>query len=279
MSKQLLNFIAGNKPLFNAEYAILSAPVRHLFMIGIIWYLNRPRKRSYPDMHILEIGSWMGASALSFAQGLIEYNNAEGKITCLDAWQPFLNREIHNNMLYQTMENVLQSEIAYDLFKHNIATIPETITCQHLRGMSSNLLPLLKNELFDIVFIDADHAYTPVKADILQSLNLVKNGGIICGDDLNLQYSQVDPLFTKEQAEQDLVQESKTKRNYHPGVTLAVYEIFGEVSCWGGFWAMQKRDNGWMPISLKGMPIVYPAHFPDEANQKAAEHFKDLAFS
>ena len=55
----------------------------------------------------------------------------------------------------------------------------------------------------------------------------------------------------------DLVKDPKTGRNFHPGVTLAVDEIFGEVSMWGGFWAMQRQGKGWKKFSLKGMPVHY----------------------
>ena len=45
---------------------------------------------------------------------------------------------------------------------------------------------------YDVVFIDADHTYGPVRKDITESLRLIKDGGIICGDDLNLQFHEVD---------------------------------------------------------------------------------------
>lgn len=270
----LLKFVAGTKPIFNMEYAILSAPVRHVFMIATIWYLTKEKKQE--SMHVLEIGSWLGASALSWAQGLKTHNEAKGSITCVDAWKPFLNRETHHNDVYVSMEQALGTETAYQLFSHNISTVPSSITCQHLRGKSDNLLPLLRENTFDLVFIDADHAYTPVLNDIKNSLALVKEGGIICGDDLNLQLTQVDRDNTLKHAEDDFIKDSKTNRNYHPGVTLAVAEIFGEVSAWGGFWAMQKRGNKWHKISMKDMPVHYPEHFPESALKKAEDHLKDI---
>ncbi len=276
MSNQpMLKFIAGTKPIFNVDYAILSAPVRHVFMIATIWYLTKERKNE--DMQILEIGSWVGASALSWAQGLKIHNNAKGTITCIDAWKPFFNRETHNNDIYITMEQALASETAYQLFSHNISTLPSTIICQHLRGKSDNVLPLLRENTFDVVFIDGDHAYTPVMKDIKNSLALVKDGGIICGDDLNLQLSQVDKENTVKNAEADFVKDIKSNRNYHPGVTLAVAEIFGEVSAWGGFWAMQKRRGQWHTIALKDMPIHYPEHFPESMIKKAEDHLGDIS--
>lgn len=270
----ILKFIAGDKPLFNMEYGILSAPVRHVFMMGVVWYLTKSKKQ--PAMQILEVGSWVGASALSWAQGLKLHNNAQGTITCVDAWQPFFNRDTHKEDVYVKMENALSTETAYQLFNHNISTIPTTITCQHLRGQSDNILPLLKQNSFDVIFIDGDHAYTPVLKDIKNSLALVKDGGIICGDDLNLQLHQVDAAITQQRAEDDFINDPKTKRNYHPGVTLAVAEIFGEVSSWGGFWAMQKQGNQWAKINLHDMPIHYPDHFPADAITRAKDHLQDI---
>jgi predicted O-methyltransferase YrrM len=277
MSQPILNFIAGSKPIFNYEYAILSAPVRHVFMMASVWHLTKAKKLE--NMQILEVGSWVGASALSFAQGLRLHNDGKGTITCVDAWKPFFDRSTHNDGVYVTMEQALGTEAAYQLFSHNTSTIPKTITCQHLRGQSDSILPLLRPNTFDIIFIDADHAYTPVLRDIKNALDLVKEGGIICGDDLNLQLHTVDKDNTVKNAEADFIKDSKTGRNYHPGVTLAVAEVFGEVSMWGGFWAMQKVGGQWKQISMKGMPVNYPDHFPESAVKKAEDHFNDLVIS
>lgn len=270
----ILKFIAGNNPMFSMEYAILSAPVRHVFMIATIWHLCKEKKQD--NMQILEIGSWVGASSLSWAQGLKTYNHAKGTITCLDAWKPFFNREKEEADYVKNMEMALSTETAYQIFSHNISTIPDSITCQHLRGQSDHVLPLLRENTFDVIFIDGDHAYTPVLKDIKNSLALVKDGGIICGDDLNLQLSQVDKENTLNNKEADFIKDPKTGRNHHPGVTVAVAEIFGEVSVWGGFWAMQKRGNSWQKFSLKGMPVEYPEHFPAQALKKAEDHFNDI---
>lgn len=256
------------------DYAILSAPVRHVFMIATIWYLTNEKRPEH--LQILEIGSWIGASALSWAQGLKVHNQGKGTITCIDAWKPYFNHATHTNEIYTQMENILETETAYQLFCHNVNTIPHPITCQHLRGQSDGLLPLLRENAFDVVFIDGDHAYTSVLKDIQNSISLVKENGIICGDDLNLQIFEVDKGLTQLHAEEDLMKDVKTKRNYHPGVTLAVAEMFGNVSVWGGFWAMQKKGQDWHKISLKNMPIHYPEHLPDHLLTKAKDHFNDI---
>jgi predicted O-methyltransferase YrrM len=273
--QSILREIAPNRPVFDAKYAILSAPVRHVMMMGVVWYLtkNKPQK----NFNILEIGSWYGASALSWAQGLTLHNKSNGSITCVDAWQPFFDRSLHKDDVYVAMEKALGSDVAYNIFLHNISTVPEKIQRQHFRGISSNVLPLLRDNEFDVVFIDADHTYEPVKKDILLSLRLVKDGGIICGDDLNVQLADCDKAFAEKNKHKDLAKDPKTGRNFHPGVTVAVEEIFGKVSMWGGFWGMQKQGKNWKRFPLKGMPVNFPAHFPADAITRAKSHLADIS--
>lgn len=175
------------------------------------------------------------------------------------------------------MEQALASDAAYQIFLHNMNTLPAGIERQHLRGKSERILPLLKDAHFDVVFVDADHTYTHVKRDIDLSLRLVKEGGILCGDDLNLQLHEVDAAHAKANGEQDFIPDPKTGRNYHPGVTLAVAERFGPVSSWGGFWAMQRQGESWKPITLRDMPVHFPAHFPPEAVERARAHLADIS--
>jgi predicted O-methyltransferase YrrM len=274
--KAMLNVLSPQKPILNTHNSILSAPVRHIFMMGTVWHLANELKR---PLDILEVGSWFGASALSWAQGLSQYCDARGSITCVDSWTPWLDTTLNDDKWYQEMNQALDNEIAYSIFQHNIKTVPQTIRTQHLRGKSENLLPIVRDESFDVVFIDADHAYTAVLRDLKESMRLVKVGGIMCGDDLNLQIHECDRALAETNKEKDLIKDTKTGRNMHPGVTVAVHEVLGEVSAWGGFWAMQRTKSGWQKISLKGMPIEYPRHFGEEALGRARSHFADLTIS
>jgi predicted O-methyltransferase YrrM len=274
--KALLNVLYPDRPLLDTQNAILSAPVRHVFMMGTVWHLCRESKR---PLNILEVGSWFGASTLTWGEGLKRYADSKGTITCLDAWTPFLDTTVNDSTWYMDMNRALDHDIAYQIFQHNTRTLPKGLKAQHLRGKSEDFLPMLRDETFDICFIDADHAYSAVLRDLKESMRLVKMGGILCGDDLNLQMHECDQNTAREFAEKDLVKDPKTGRNMHPGVTVAVDEILGRVSAWGGFWAMQKTPSGWKPISLKEMPVEYPQHFGEEAMNRAKSHLADIAIS
>ena len=275
INKKILENLVKGKPYLDHKNAVLSAPARHMFMIASIWFLSKQNKER--NLSIMEIGTWFGASALSWAQGLAEHSNSKGSLTCLDAWEPFFDLKEHKNNDYVLeMEELLESDFAYNIFLHNINTVPKSIITQHLRGKSENILHYLKDESFSVIFIDADHTYEFVKKDIINSLRLVENYGIICGDDLNIQMKNVDKDFAMQNKNKDFIKDPKTNKNYHPGVTVAIEEIFGEVSSWGGFWAMQKINNLWKKISLKDMPVLYPKHFNQENLDKAKDHYNDI---
>ena len=267
--------LVKGEPYFDHKNSVLSAPVRHIFMIGVMWYIATQKK--IKDVSIMEIGTWFGASALSWAQGLKEYFESRGSLTCVDAWEPFFDLDIHRNEQHVLeMEELLESDLVYKVFLHNIKTLPKTINTQHFRGKSEDILKFLKNDSFSVVFIDADHTYDYVKNDILNSTRLVQNYGIICGDDLNLQISEIDKNHAIKNMNKDFIKDPKTNKNYHPGVTVAVNEIFGDVSSWGGFWAMQKINNSWEKFSLKDLPIIYPNHFNQIDIKKAQSHLMDI---
>ena len=273
-----INFIKTldkDTPFLNHKNAVLSAPIRHLFMIGVVEFLGKISNKN--PINILEIGSWFGASTLSWAQGLTSYAKKNSSITCIDAWQPFFDMNIHADEQYaKEMEQLLETDFAYNVFLHNVGTLKDKIKTQHFRGQSEDILPQLKDNIYDIVFIDADHTYNPVKKDIEESLRLVKEGGVVCGDDLNLQLYEINKDNAIKNKHKDFIKDPKTNKNFHPGVTVAVSEKFGEVSSWGGFWAMQKKNSRWEKFSLKNMDVVYPNHFTKDHKEKAKSHFEDI---
>ncbi len=263
-----------NIPYLDHSRAVLSAPVRHIFMISLLGYL---KNLQIDKPKILEIGSWFGASTLSWAQGIEKYHNSKGYIDCVDAWQPFFDLKNHKDKDYVIeMEKLLEKDIVFKIFKHNINTINKSINVNFFREMSNVFFEKCEKKFYDVIFIDADHTYKSVKEDILNSLKFIQEDGIICGDDLNMQYDEIDKDNAKKNHDKDFICDPKTKRNFHPGVTLAVNEIFGQVNSWAGFWAIQKKGSNWQNISLKHIPITYPKHFNKKLLFDATNHFNDI---
>lgn len=266
------NFI--NKPFLNHKRAVLSAPVRHIFMIATIGFL---KNQNINNLNILEIGSWFGASTLSWAQGLEKYYGANGSIDCVDAWQPFFEIDNHKDQVYvEEMEQLLRDDVVFKIFLHNIETITSKININYYRTISDTFFNENKEKKYNVIFIDADHSYDAVIKDIKNSLDLIEENGIICGDDLNLQMHQVNADNAKVNRNKDFIRDPLSSKNFHPGVTIAVDEVFGKVHSWGGYWAVQKKKDSWENISLKNVPVLYPEHFHKDLLDRAMDHYNDI---
>ena len=124
------------------------------------------------------------------------------------------------------------------------------------------LLPTLPKRHYHIVFIDGSHIREAVAADIAWAKQLVTQGGIICGDDLEVQLGEVDAAahLKAVASSKDYVLEPKTERGYHPGVTQAVAEAFEGASAWEGVWAVREAGKRWESIDLTGCKIEPPEH-------------------
>jgi predicted O-methyltransferase YrrM len=122
-----------------------------------------------------------------------------------------------------------------------------------VRGFADDCLPVLKNEQFDIVYIDGDHSYRAVLKDLNNAKGLCRENGILCGDDLELQYTGANKQAIELNLDKDFATDPDSGTGFHPGVTKAVWDVFGqEVSCYGGFWAMRKSGDKFTSITIPG---------------------------
>lgn len=243
--------LSSDRPNFDGAFGLTANPIRLMFMMGAVWRLAQRPMNDY--VRILEIGSWCGASALTFGQGIEEYFAGNGSITCVDAWEPYVDLVVNPDENNRQMNEVLQRDQPFQVFNQNIRFLPATMEVEIHRGWSSDVLPGLPQESFDLVYIDGDHTYAGVEADIRNSAGLVKVGGILCGDDLEIQDGQCDLSILDLEPNIDSYYDERNDTYFHPGVTKAVGEAFGQVSAWSGFWAMEKSGAGWNKVSLKGM--------------------------
>lgn len=106
----------------------------------------------------VEVGCWKGMSASYMA---VEIANSNKKIDfyCVDGWWMG----------------------TYEIFKSNTKRVKEYI--KPLRMTSLEAAQTFNDQSIDFVFIDADHHYDNVKADIEAWYSKVKKGGVIAGHD------------------------------------------------------------------------------------------------
>jgi hypothetical protein len=82
-----------------------------------------------------------------------------------------------------------------------------------------------------------------------------------------LQLTPVTREHAMRHLERDYVHEPASDVWYHPGVSLAVAQVLGEVSAQHGFWAMRRRGVGWEGVALPRVDpatAAIPAHLREE---------------
>ena len=127
----------------------------------------------YKDKPInyLEIGAFYGANVISVANtyGL----HADSRLHCIDPWEDYEEYPEYKNQ---------QSDI-YTAFVTNIENSGANAKIIIHRGYSNVEIPKLKDEYFDIIYIDGNHEPHYVLEDACLSFRKLKKNGILIFDD------------------------------------------------------------------------------------------------
>lgn len=129
------------------------------------WLAEQASKRK----NIVEIGSWMGRSAVAMA------TNTVGKVLAVDTWQGTPEDGHFRQLEGKPADWLIQQFIDNKTGVENLTWI---------QGRSTTVASLLSQvPQFDMIFIDGDHSYAAVKADIIAWLPLMLPGGLLCHHD------------------------------------------------------------------------------------------------
>lgn len=119
----------------------------------------------------VELGTWQGASAIPIALSVRRWG---GTLTCIDTWAGELNEDGGSEagkspvMLLSCARRMVEMGIG-----ENVRLIPAM----------TNRAAEFWTEPIDFLYIDADHSYEGVTADLEAWFPHVKPGGLILGDD------------------------------------------------------------------------------------------------
>ena len=144
--------------------------------------------RTFPadkDLVFVEVGTWMGSSAIIAADVLKELK-MKGCVICVDTWlgSPEHYFNIPRDRGYPAVyKEFLQNVFDYD---HTDVIIPITLPSMQAIKVLQKL-----GVVADIVFIDAAHEYTPVFLDCIEYFNILRPGGEMMGDDYNEAWPEV----------------------------------------------------------------------------------------
>lgn len=123
---------------------------------------------------MVEVGSFRGRSLASIADIIIRKNI---KVFAVDIFDKVENPEYVEEDVYKKKEGMLED------FKKTISKFGLSNNLKFFVMKSIDAAKWVKEGTIDLVFIDADHSYEAVKADIEAWLPLLKVGGILCGHD------------------------------------------------------------------------------------------------
>ena len=271
MSKdEIISALLYRRPYFGSYLrAFQGSATRHAYMGALAQFLANHKGRQYCS--VLEVGSWAGSSAITWANA-VRVHFGGGRVLCVDPWQVYKEIEGNDGLHYREMREAALSGLAYQLFLHNVEYSGVADVIEHRVGVSEEILPTLPSASFDLVFIDASHIYTSVSHDIKEGLRLAADGGIVCGDDLELQLGEVDPEHHRAALRQDTaaVLDPRGGGIYHPGVTQAVHDVLGHVQSWEGLWAVLKQGQRFGKIDLEGCTVQVPKHVQSDERERQA---------
>jgi predicted O-methyltransferase YrrM len=122
------------------------------------------------DLTMLEIGCYAGESTEMFLR-----SGKVKKLYAVDIWDDPLN--FFNNINYT--HDFKEVENSFDQKVKGFNVVKYKTSIQNIPILAPNISDL------DFIYIDANHDYEHVLADIKISISLLKKGGIIAGHDYN----------------------------------------------------------------------------------------------
>jgi predicted O-methyltransferase YrrM len=117
---------------------------------------------------VVELGTWRGASAIAMARVVRRWG---GTVTCVDTWMGDVNGGIAPgppSMLSECARNIVAAGVS-----PSIRLIP-ALTVEAAQWWTGPI---------DFLYIDADHTYASVKADLAAWTRHVRPRGLFAGDD------------------------------------------------------------------------------------------------
>ena len=193
-----------------------------------------------PSAKYLEVGNWLGDSTLTLAEVAKAHL---GTLYCVDWWKGNVGTDL---------EDIASHEDIFSLFWQRICEAGYEDVVVPIRGSSDAAAEILKDQAFDLVFIDGDHRFEQTTKDIRNYAPFIKaDGGILCGHDCEGYISDFDERFLIEGKDKDC------HETVHCGVVLAVGATFADYAINHSIWSLMSHpgERTWLPteVDCKGL--------------------------
>lgn len=240
-------YFCTDQERFRQRYKMLRKSLKYLIN-------NYNQKNKKDRINILEIGVYAGGSTLQICNFFRKNNINNFKIYCVDHWKKFdASQEKRWSFHEYILNKGLESGKIFKIFKDNVKFSGFEEKVEAIVGSSSEKLEKIDNSKFDFVYIDGGHSYPVVYSDIKKSVALLKEKSLISGDDYEITYGECDKEKIKENIldeNLDFCLDRKSNKVYHPGVTMAVNDFFGDIPSFNGFWVQKKTNSKFENIDL-----------------------------
>jgi predicted O-methyltransferase YrrM len=170
-----------------------------------------------PGCRIAEIGSWLGNGSTQAILRAIS-STPGARLLCVDTWAGTAGVSRHTEIAAQF--DVLET------FRQNVSAYAGRVDI--MIANSADAAPRFVEACFDLVFIDADHRYSAVSADIAAWKPKLRSGGIICGHDCESRPTpEIIRLLAAHPDADAIPMEAFKFAAAHVGCIVAVDEAFG----------------------------------------------------
>ncbi len=148
--------------------------VRGFLTPGDVAFLFNLATEIPPGGCYLEVGSWLGLSAIVVANGLLANLNLSARVYCVDTWR--------GSAEHQGLPEVRQ-DCLYQQFLQNVAEAQMDCFIRPVRGDSAEVAARWPGPELDVVFVDGDHSLEGCSRDIVAWRARLKPGGRLLGHD------------------------------------------------------------------------------------------------
>ena len=169
-----------------------------------------------PGLRICEVGSFIGRGSTRWLAGKVR--SLGGRLVCVDP-----------------LPDSLFEPSMWDAFQASVRSLGIQDVIENCRMPSLHAVREYPDGCFDLVFIDGDHGYDMVKADLQAWLPKVRPGGYLCGHDvLGHERQFPEGILAPFRRESSRSQEGiPLEHDGHPcmlqpGVVAAVCDVLGE---------------------------------------------------
>ena len=136
------------------------------------WFNHIPYMADRPIKY-LEIGAFYGANLISVSRNYAAHPMSE--LHCIDPWCDYAE--------YKNDSSSDKTGSVYESFRRNLSVCGEAHRINVYRGFSHDVIPTLKNDHFDLIYVDGNHEPEYVMEDCVIAFRKLKVGGYMVIDD------------------------------------------------------------------------------------------------